>query len=133
MQIIDSIPKDTKGRVLLYLHIHRLGSCAAGLCLGVGGWQWVWLCLALGALLGSRLPTCQEGRKHCSCHSPHRITLFALPSLPSHSAHKVMNGKTALTALVIQTTADAQLDIAHPQGGARLQGPAPVVLCQALG
>ena len=44
-----------------------------------------------------------------------------------------MNGKTALTALVIQTTADAQLDVAHPQGGARLQGPAPVVLCQALG
>ena len=44
-----------------------------------------------------------------------------------------MNGKTALTALVIQTTADAQLDIADPQSGARLQGPAPVVLCQALG
>ena len=46
-----------------------------------------------------------------------------------------MNGKTQLTAGVVQTTAEAQLDVAHPQGppGARLQGPAPVVLCQALG
>ncbi|KAI7835920.1 hypothetical protein COHA_010181 [Chlorella ohadii] len=70
--IIDSIPGDTKGKVLLYLHID-------------------------------------------SDHT------------------KVMNGKTQLAAVVIQTTADAQLDVAHPQGGGRLQGAAPVVLCQALG
>lgn len=44
-----------------------------------------------------------------------------------------MNGKTPLAAVVIQTTSDAQLDVAHPQGGGRLQGAAPVVLCQALG
>ncbi|KAL4429037.1 hypothetical protein ABPG77_006076 [Micractinium sp. CCAP 211/92] len=71
--IIDQIPGDTKGKVLLYLHLD--------------------------------------------------------------SAAKVMNGKTQLTAVVVQTTAEAQLDVAHPQGppGARLQGPAPVVLCQALG
>ncbi|PRW39086.1 Structure-specific recognition [Chlorella sorokiniana] len=70
--IIDCIPGDTKGKVLLYLHIDS-----------------------------------------------------------NHT--KVMNGKTQLSAVVIQTTADAQLDVAHPQGGARLQGAAPVVLCQALG
>ena len=44
-----------------------------------------------------------------------------------------MNGKAPLSAIVIQTTAAAQLDVAHPQGGGRLQGAAPVVLCQALG
>ena len=45
----------------------------------------------------------------------------------------MFNGKTLVTAVVIQTTADATLDVAHPQGGGRLQGAAPVVLCQALG
>ena len=44
-----------------------------------------------------------------------------------------MNGKAPLTALVIQTTADAQLDVQHPCGAGRLAGAAPVVLCQALG
>lgn len=45
-----------------------------------------------------------------------------------------MNGKTPLTAVVIQTTAEAQLDVAHPAApGGRLAGAAPVVLCQALG
>jgi hypothetical protein len=44
-----------------------------------------------------------------------------------------MNGKTPLTAVVIQSAASAALEVAHPQGGGRLQGPAPVVLCQALG
>ncbi|KAL4440362.1 hypothetical protein ABPG75_003363 [Micractinium tetrahymenae] len=71
--IIDQIPGDTKGKVLLYLHLD--------------------------------------------------------------SEAKVMNGKTHLAAVVIQTTGEAQLDVAHPQGppGSRLRGPAPVVLCQALG
>ena len=44
-----------------------------------------------------------------------------------------MNGKQPLTAVVIQTAAGAKLDVAHPQGAGRLQGPAPVVLCQAKG
>ncbi|KAI3431456.1 hypothetical protein D9Q98_004508 [Chlorella vulgaris] len=69
--IIDSIPKDTKGKVLLVLNLA--------------------------------------------------------------SEAKVLNGKAVLTAIVVQTTAQAQLDVAHPQGGGRLQGAAAVVMCQALG
>ncbi|KAK9819373.1 hypothetical protein WJX81_008487 [Elliptochloris bilobata] len=70
--IIDSIPNDTKGRVLVFLHLAR------------------------GAA--------------------------------------VMRGKRALPALVIQTSASVQLDLPAPLGqGARMAGPAPVVLCQLFG
>ncbi|KAK9808622.1 hypothetical protein WJX72_000695 [[Myrmecia] bisecta] len=70
--VIDKIPKDTKKKVLLYLHIDT----DAG----------------------------------------------------------IKNGKQPLSAVVLQTTADAQLDIAHPKDSkARLKGNAPIVICQALG
>ncbi|GAB4814060.1 hypothetical protein N2152v2_001106 [Parachlorella kessleri] len=49
-------------------------------------------------------------------------------------AAKVTNGKQPLTAVVVQTTADGQLDIPHPQiPEKRMQGPAAVVVCEAFG
>lgn len=69
--IIDNVPKDTKGRVLLFLYLGREGAVAYG--------------------------------------------------------------KQTLDVIVIQTLASEQLDVPTPGGDGRLQGPATVVLCQALG
>lgn len=45
-----------------------------------------------------------------------------------------MNGKQPLAAVVMQTTTESVLDAQHPLGeDERLVGPAPVVICQALG
>jgi hypothetical protein len=72
MQILDKIPKDTKGRVLLYLHLDQ------------------------GA--------------------------------------KIMNGKVALKAVIIQVLADQQLSMGHPTlAGQRIEQSAAVALCQSLG
>jgi hypothetical protein len=47
---------------------------------------------------------------------------------------RIMNGKVLLTAIVIQVTAEQQLDIRHPcTPTQRLSGVAAVVLCQAFG
>lgn len=46
----------------------------------------------------------------------------------------ILNGKTPLTSVVLQTTGSTQLTLRHPRTpGQKLQGPAAVVLCQLLG
>ncbi|KAK9807931.1 hypothetical protein WJX73_004210 [Symbiochloris irregularis] len=69
--IIDNLPKDTKGHVLLYLHLA--------------------------------------------------------------AQRTVQYGKQSLQGIVIQTLATDTLDVVSPSGSGRLQGPCPVVLCQAFG
>lgn len=53
---------------------------------------------------------------------PHYLDSPLLSRTLAHcSGAKVMNGKTPLHAVVIQTTAEAQLDVAHPQARTFLQ------------
>lgn len=45
-----------------------------------------------------------------------------------------MNGKTRVTAVVLQVTADQQLEVSSPKDpSTKLSGLAAVVVCQSLG
>ena len=72
MQIIDKIPKDTKERIFIYLHLDN--------------------------------------------------------------EMQIMNGKVALSAVVIQLGQGQEIDVSNPVApDQRFSGPAAVVLCQILG
>lgn len=78
-----------------------------------------------------KLHVCKSGRPWAEfneCLKGH----VSLPMMGDSSRlhYKVVR---LMKSALLQMLATDQLDVASPAGSGRLQGPAPVVLCQALG
>ena len=111
MQIIDNVPKDTKSKVLVYVHLAPDQAIRHGRS-------------SLQTLVFQvLLPACD-----------HAAGLQLIPSADSHqhAADHAHARNAPDPGAWLQTVASEVAEIEGP-AGAPIQGPVPIVLCQMLG